>query len=525
MSYHVEASLGALFVLLNAVHRFNMPPTNRASTTAVRYYFATLSYGALLVSAYLLFLFTPVLVEKARLGAHVPEVAAPLPEPLLIALLLTILLPVLPILEPIDDWTRKALQDMAAIPHEARRLAAEMRRAPFNVPAHLQARVKNELARHAFDSADAVFDEREVPHGLWTKLTALVLQLGELESDRRFANFITRFHDDRAHLLHRYEQLAPKVRRWFKTARHLGSPEIADIADIALQYQTDLLEQCEEVIDEIYTFLSRGLLKCELTYASRTTRLRVIGFDLTVQRARMTLDRIMLLFVSVGVVFIFGLTFVQEWVELLIGRTPSTEGVPSVGLVLSRTVMISTIYALSACCAIIPKERWEAARRQPGADRPVFFYFVTSLAAAGLSLIVSFLFGLLTQLDVREAWALFVVRYPWALMSFTTAFFTAWLADDPPAVPAHLRRQRWWEAAVQGAVSIATAVVVLAWLAQVQPPGALPAYYRLPDPTSALLRAAVIGFIIGYQVPTWYRQAPRDGEATLPQLVPVPAMR
>src|SRR5262249_15222274 len=193
MSVGIEVILGALFVLLNAVHRFNTPPTNRSSTTAARYYGATLSYGLLLIGTYLLFVFFPFLVEKAQVGAHVPKEArwaGELSEPLLIALLLTILMPTLPILEPLDDWIRKGLQNMAAIPHEARRLAAEIRKAPFAVPARWQVRVRDELARHAFDPADAVFDEAEVPHGIWTKLTVLILHLNDLESDRRFTAFM-----------------------------------------------------------------------------------------------------------------------------------------------------------------------------------------------------------------------------------------------------------------------------------------------------------------------------------------------
>src|SRR5262249_51516794 len=212
----------------------------------------------------------------------------------------------------------------------------------------------------------------------------------------------------------------------------------------------------------------------------------------------------------------FGLTFVQEWIQMLLSGSvsPRTESVPSVGVVLSRTIMIAVIYVLSACCAILPKERWAAARRAPGEERPVLFYFVASTAAVALGLVVSFVFGLVTQLDVNEAWALFVVRYPWALMSFVTAFVTAWLADDPPSSMSVRHRQRWGEGGVQAAASVVTAVLVLTWLGQVPQPANLPTTYHLPDPLSVLVRAALIGFVIGYKVPTWYREAPREPEAT-----------
>jgi hypothetical protein len=527
MPLRIQIVLGSLFVLLHAVHRFNTPPTNRSSTTAARYYGASLVYGALLVVTYLLFVFSPLLAALARTGAHLSEewTTYSLSDPLLIALLLTILLPTLPILEPLDEWIRKGLRTMAAIPHEAKRLAAEMRRAPYTVPKTVQQRVRDELARQAFDPGDAAFDQTETLHGSWTKLTALILQLNDWEGDRRFSGFVSRFRDDYRRILRRYEQFAPKVRKWFRTAREFTFSNADNVTELAREYQADILQQGSDILQELYTFLSRGLLKCELTYASRTTRLRTLGFDLSVHRPRLTLNRIMMLFGSISLIFIFGLTFLQEWLHLFVKAWfhADTETRPTMGLVLSRTIMIAVIYVVATWCAIFPKERWAVARRQPEADRPVFAYFLASTAAAVLSLIISFAFGLVTQLNVGEACALFAVRYPWALMSFMTAFVSAWLADDPPAPAGETTQQRRREGLVQAAASVVTAAVVLTWLSDVATSAALPGGYTLPDPFSAMLRAAVIGYVIGYNVPTWYREAPREPQMAHEAALALPA--
>jgi len=386
-----------------------------------------------------------------------------------------------------------------------------MRKAQFAVPARLHGHVRDEMTRHAFEAGDAVFDETRVPHGTWTKLTTLLLQLREWESDRRFSGFMTRFGDDHDRLLRRYEQLSPKFRKWFRTPRQPGVSDESGDGDLVREYKAEILQQCSDVLEEAYTFLSRALLKCEFTYAARTSRLRGLGFDLEVQPTRLTLNRIMVLFGSISLIFIFGLTFVQEWVVSLFH--PQPEVMPSVGAALSRSFMIAIIYVLASCCAIVPKERWPGARREAGAERPALFYFVAATAAAALGLVVSYVFGLIIAgLDFGRAAQLFFFRYPWALMSFATAFTTAYLADDPPASNDQRKRQRLQEGMIQAAVSVTTAVPVLIWLHQIAASSTPPAGYTLPDPLSARVRAALIGFVIGYKVPTWYREAPREAE-------------
>jgi hypothetical protein len=391
-SKQIEILLGCLFVLLHAVHRFNTPMTNRSSTTALRYYAATGTYGGLLITTYLVAVLSPLFVEFVKTGAHVNEewAAHVVGQPLLIALMLTILLPTLPILEPLDEALRKGLQRMAAIPHEARRLAAEMRKARFTVPVAARQRVRAELTRHAFDPNDVVFDANDTLRGSWTTLTALVSVLRDWEGDRRFTGFIGRFEGDYNRILHRYEQLGPKLRKWFTSARDIGAGE-GSLKELAHQYQADLSDQCSDVMEDLYTFISRGLLKCEFTYAQRTDRLRSIGFELTVYRPRLTLNRLMMLFGSISLVFIFGMTLIQEWIRLLLhpGQDP-VSGTPTMGTVLTRTIMIAVIYVAAACCAILPKERWAAARREPGDERPVAFYFAASIGASVLSLVISF---------------------------------------------------------------------------------------------------------------------------------------
>src|SRR5688572_3171017 len=128
MNATVDLFLGAVFVLFYAANRFNTPATNRSSTTAVRYYLSLFCYCVVGLVAYISFVKFPHLLAFLMQGndAVVEPWAKQLSSPLLVALLLTVLLPKLPLLSDLDNWVRKQLQEIAEIPFEARRLGAQL---------------------------------------------------------------------------------------------------------------------------------------------------------------------------------------------------------------------------------------------------------------------------------------------------------------------------------------------------------------------------------------------------------------
>jgi hypothetical protein len=173
--------------------------------------------------------------------------------------------------------------------------------------------------------------------------------------------------------------------------------------------------------------------------------------------------------------------------------------------------MIAVIDVMAVACAVYPKRKWKLAR--PGGDglRPVAFYLVVGILAAVASRVLSLLFAL--ALDPGKAWEQFGRSYPWLLMSFVTATTTAFLTDDRPGRLLTRARLRWAEALGQALVSLVGAVVVYYWLQSIQPP---PAPGRQGPPMLMILTlSTVIGFAIGYFVPTWYREAPYRADRRL----------
>lgn len=502
MFEQLDLLIGAAFVLVAAADRFNTPPTNRSSTTALRYHLAALGYMAVGLTLFFSILAFPQALNIApaigTVGPSLPPWAERLSTPLLVALLLTVLLPKIPLLGDGDDWIRKQLQKMGAIPYEARRMSAELRRSEFRIPLSRQAEIKKHLANEGFSSLDVVFEESSTPQYVWTKISALMVQLEEWESDRKFIGFVARFAAEYDDLKKSYRQLSPRAKTCFRLMRDL-SIDASDSRgnEMALQYQADFAEQCTDLLNKICDFISRGLLQCGPTYGARVTRLAALGFNVHLVRPRLTLNQLMLLFGVVGIVMLSGFVIVPG------GANARFEEL------LARSAMISTIYVVAVLCAVYPKEKWRFAHRDPKDVRPVAFYFAAGTMAGLVAPIVSFTFHLLIFRDFSVAVARFPVSCRWSAVAFVAAFMTALLIDDQPTAKVPRSRLRWIEGGVLAASLMVAGLLVRLWISQIatiDPSTAV----RVPPLAGVLLLGATAGFVIGSCVPTWYREAPRE---------------
>ena len=169
MVNYVEIALSAIVIVVFAVDRFKAPPSDPkdgvvpyrisgSTTTAASYYTVLSLYGAIALGVFAFLLLSPQAVD--RLVATTPEIGESIPPwarqspPLLVALILTVLLPKIPILSRMDEWFRTKLQRMAAIPHEVRRLSAELRRVPFRVSAEREQELREAMIARGLDALD-----------------------------------------------------------------------------------------------------------------------------------------------------------------------------------------------------------------------------------------------------------------------------------------------------------------------------------------------------------------------------------
>lgn len=492
-------ALGILIVVLYACDRFNTPPTNRSSTTAARYYTAAALYLGVAVGIYLVLLLGfPQLFNQwtAPVIEDYPWTKE-LSGPLLVAFLLTVSLPKVPILFSADEWIRKKLQHMAAIPFEVRRLSAVLRRSPFHVSDERQEEIRSGLVNEGFQATDILFNESAAPQYLWTMVAVLMKSLEDWESHSGFSGFIARFASELGGLRGRYKQLTPKAKSCFRLIREhpLGSGG-GQAGDAVLQFQADFVEQAKDLLHSIFDFIGRGVLQCKLTHGARCNQLGSMGFQVQLPRPKLTVNELVALFMGVAGVLMFGFV-----------RSQYAKHATGIGELFLMAMMIAAIYCVAIWWAIYPKGRWQCARWESGEIRPVACYVLAASLASATGLAINLAFKsvklvMFPDPNLPNAWAAFQQAWPWTFMTFVTAFVTAWLTDDRPGVGFPAAGLRWLEGSVQAAMMMGAGWFVRSILNETGGQAA-------PSLGDVLLLSGIIGFGIGFLVPTWHREAPR----------------
>jgi hypothetical protein len=528
MFNYLEIALSAIVIVVFAVDRFKTPPSDpkdgvvpyrisRSTTTAASYYTAVSLYGAIALAVFAFLLLSPQALD--RLVATAPAIGEGIPPwarqspPLLVALILTVLLPKIPILSSMDAWFRTKLQRMAAIPHEVRRLSAELRRAPFRVTAERERELTDAMAAKGFDSPDIRFEEGSAPQHLWTKLSMLMRELDGWDADAQFTSYVLTYPNEFTALRFRYEALVPKAVKCFSLLRELtADPEPTKKGGAIYAYRDDVVHEIEALLKDVYEAVSHAVLLCQFTQRARVNQLIRLGFGLDPEPPRrLTLNELLGLFTGLTIVYAFGFVLMRH------GGGSGQRIDPKLFVL---ALMIAAIYCVAVWCAIAPKARWRFARRSAAHGRPWGWYLLSGLMAAGTGALIAYLVRLVIYRgDVVAAWEVYWQTSPWAIMTFATAYALAFLADDEPGdgfggllTPARLR---WAEA-----VALTAVMCVAAWLVHELLLGTREAALALraanPDmPVQAVrplrdieLMTMVIGFAIGSLVPSWYRTEP-----------------
>lgn len=517
----LETYVGAAFVAFYGFERFRKPPSepgarqaaypSRATTTAASYYTAVFLYCGIGVLLYGTLLFSPSVLEKIwalvpQLGDEVPSALRQSPS-VVVALLLTVLLSKVPALAALDTFVRTRLQHMAAIPHEVRRMAVELKRAAFRPASDAEyAEIAPALLAQGFDEADVRNATGDTLMARWLRLATLMRRMEAWEAEGGLNEYFIDCPGELDGLRERYREIGAKVRRAYGFARGpaaeaLGAPD-ARALEMMAAYREDVAAALDALVRDLHDAISRAVLLSEFTEHRRARRLGGLGFELGIQPVgHISLNSLMMLFTAGSVLFMFGFT-------VLPSRRPDES---PVDLVL-RSVMIAAIYCVSIWCALGPKTYWASARRAAGSTRPWCAYLLSALAAAVGGAAVSLGTKVLYHANFTEAWARFGQGLPWIFLTFVVAYAVAALADDEPAdlVAVGLGGRPLWlvEAAVMVAVMVPVSLLVYRLLLDTTP------LDRMPALTQVVVTVGIVSFAIGALVPRWYRHAPSDKGAS-----------
>ena len=507
--------LGVVLITLYSIERFNTPPSNRASTTALRYYSSASAYILIYIIAYFLLNKYPYLLDlllkaisaddKAKLATWAQDVH----YTVIVALLLSISIPRVAVLSKADAKVRKLLQNLAAIPVEALRLSKEIHDEPFTVPESYQDKVNEHLLSQRFQEQDIALEQGKDAEHLWTKIATLMLNLESWEVDTRFAAFTHEREGQLSRLRERYKRLTGMAMNCFNLKRQGSSEQNEEpMREAVAKFCDNFMAEADDLFLEICNFISQGVLKCKLTEAARYRQLNDMGFPEIHGRPRLGISIDQVIILSGILLTLFLVNFI------LFGSMGGGRE-----RILLMVTMIATIYSVAVMCAVYPKERWARFRRKPNFHPPVAGYFISGLAAVSIGFPISLFFKTIIFVKgkpglseaINKAWVdCTTISYPWMLMAFVTAVVTGFLIDfkQTEKIPTELRR--WFEGTIQAIATLLTAGLVRWWLE-----GNVPVE-RVPPLMSVLGISGVVGFVLGFAVPTWYRRSHVAREDEIP---------
>lgn len=501
----IELLFGAVLILVYAIERFNTPKAIRASTTAGRYFSAAIIYPLIYLATFYVIatneqLLGLVLMLVDATGSESTQLHELESTAVVAALLLSLLVPKLPVISDIDTKLRAFLHRLAAIPYEAIRLSQEIQHSRYEVPPAVNESVLAELEEQGIemDSGDPVIRK-------WIELVSLMVQLREWTASRQFAFFFLERSNEFERMHERYVRLTKiAVNAIALTKQAKSQPEVGALQQASTAFRRDLRSEQRALLSEICDFISHGVLRTCFRNDSRHKTLHLMGFiDVRKDSG--------LGFSLNQAVVLFGLLLVLVLSNFILFNFQFRAPTPDVQGELLRVVMIVSIYSASVICAVVPKHRWRLLQLEENGSYPFFGYMISGgmaiLASAAISLFFNSMIYISSGQSLPDAFASaasrFAYSHPWLTVAFVAAASTAFLID--------WRRPAWLsgfpgrvvEGLSQAVLLMATGALVYWWILGLSNDPAFTG--RVPELTTVIPTMAVVGFTIGFLVPTWYR--------------------
>jgi hypothetical protein len=373
------------------------------------------------------------------------------------------------------------------------------------------------LEADGFESKDIIFELTETARSDWTRVTALLQKVEDWGSDRRMAGYLLASNSDLEKLHDRHRALTPKAQTCFRLRDEDGRAGMTRKTHLAmLSYEEDFTDNVKQLRKDILEFIARGVLRSELTARGLETRLNSMGFKIDWPESPFSLNQLLLVFAVICVVMLPGFIFY--------GRTDM-----SFESLLVRLGLVGFTYVAAVACAVLPKTRWSFAQAKVGEMRPIAFYVVAGLMSAAISFATSIVVQAISLHSLAWAWQRAHLTYPWQLVSFATAFITAMMADNPRVSRVSSRVQRSLEGLGQGVLMLGVTYLTCIWLSQrwelYKHVDLRYLKYGMPKPLMTTIMGALVGIVIGFLIPTWYRcyqdQQAQERTPTLRVVTPV----
>lgn len=522
---------GGLFVAFYAKARFENPPSNRSSTTWLRYYSTLLLYVA---SAITLFLFIEILLRSspslltaaARLvdadlqaaagaaadgGIPASATVASAPQEtqrttyLLAALCMTVFLPTIGPLRRMDERLKQLFQDLAVIPHQVLMLASRLDKAAF-------------APDPALAQADPDDSGRPISRELsrkWLRLQSLGRFLGEIADRPKYARFLSGFEDLKRDVSGHHQSITPAVEDCLRIASRIDLKTVQGqepIRQAVGKYVGSIESSIDRCTRRYHRLIARAVLACETSSAARMAMLRKAGYrDVRFERPNL---QSFFNYVSFAFVIVIASMLLVSVIGPYFAQGDSANGGDPLKTIL-LAIRIALVFAVATFWAVAGLGRTVD---DPMADQPDLHlhwgqYCIAAVLATLSQIGVNFAMNVTIHRDFIVAFDHIPRSFPWAVMVFALTYVLAMLCEMPR--PPGLRTRLSEAAALAGTLGLSAIVTVL--LIKGDPQWFIGGPY---DPVMLVTipgTSAVIGGILGFIIPESFRNDRRrkaEREAT-----------
>jgi hypothetical protein len=494
---HLDAAhiVAAALTAFYAGNRFATPRTVRSETTRFQYYSSYVTYvisciGLLMFLSWIL-AHKPALLGLLYSPNPIPEELKGLDAPLVAALVLTTLLPSVPVLRDVDSAMLRFFHRMGAIPLGAVRWAQRMNMTQLTISEKLVADAKLYIANSTLlpDSLAAQLQPDFTLDSVrfrFTRCLALYVALSYLSG---WTGYSADFPEERAAFEKKMSTFFAQSVAFFALTTQLVQRQLEPAPDSIDQFRSYALDAYED----IRLMLARVLLYSCNSDAEVAHQLKKIGFS--VQRpSPIRLPLNLLSFDFAGVVVLFVIMAVSLAYDDL-------------GRALAIGMLVAINQSIAAVCALAPKQLWSFADYRSARERPTLSYLISGACTFTITLPISFGFYLLRvhfPLDVHPLIP-FTAQAKWLLPPTVLSIALAFACDDTIEADHELWWLKWAESAGLAALMGLSGFLVMRWLSVDQP--AVQHLLLIPS----LLNAS-IGALFGATIPYWYRKTMRGTE-------------
>ncbi|MCL6417239.1 hypothetical protein MIB92_16380 [Aestuariirhabdus sp. Z084] len=465
-----EWLVGAIFVGVNAYRRYNTPATNRESTTFQNFSIYFLFY---LMSVLTIYVFCGALFDSSpetigalyglftgQLNATLPDEFAKLSAPMVSALFLTTLLPSLPWLSRYDKALLNAFWDRGHIPYHVQKMAAAMRRAPFNFSPRQSKQLRKQCLAMGVEYDNLKLVSAGDLDYRWARINALIDSIEEWQQD------------DSGRLRRFMEEHSEELGILLETRDDLNAEYISVRSE---SVESNLTEKIIKIIDKsiVDLFRSATVLAAkaccvaELSESGRSSRITQLGFE----GGTKGFDRLLPSQVAAALMAIL-FTFLLVSLAQELGKPVEFRRFGSVGFM---TFLMFFTYGSALTIALDLKRRVGMGYNELTRQRSWLGYVavgcVTALSwflvTASFRYIVQMLSGVDTATNLDRVLTNLSWSFPYALQSVALAVSISWILDYHQSRGLRGRlnfMQRLIDVSIAMAALALTSVVAFYWM-------------------------------------------------------------